>query len=557
MSSTARYDATADSIKISSYRGTTLLGPNAQLTKKIYANETYTAGEANFTTSSFRILGTAAGSLIDAKVYLVCPLTFGSLCGTNMNDAPVNAAGAGMLWNGMAIGPRRNGLWKAFSSVSTTVNSSVSFNVRPRESERQMNDIFSDGSLPSEMGHETGTLGPDHCIQPEQFNGNRDLTGVVAAQFAGAAGFTGAGGPLNVWPAYGEFFDQYGPGSVEAVNGAFARRRADFLGGLTAADAGRKVQYDMVTCLQIPPFASHKMEPYQRTPTQLPWISSIDVTCHWETLYKQKLLITKNTRNGMAVAGNDYHLTWAKKPYLLVTFRQPPFVLTRPVSIGAHRTVSYTQTKSTADVNGVWQAAITLANTRFDSWPPLLVISAQVAESKATPTGDAVGQAARMVGVDNNNRGIKYRDYNCRLSGLSITVNERQKIMTDMTDYELYQIYKRNTRSKYTFRQWRDCRCAYVLRSSDLCLETGENVYDPITLSIELTARNPIGEVAEAKAIRLSVLSIYTSEALTLSSQSASVTGLLLSKTDYRDLVAGKRAKEPAASAGPSIADYS
>lgn len=128
--------------------------------------------------------------------------------------------------------------------------------------------------------------------------------------------------------------------------------------------------------------------------------------------------------------------------------------------------------------------------------------------------------------------------------------------MTDLTDYELYRIYKRNTRSKYTFRQWRDCKCCYVLRASDLALETGENVYDPVTLSLEVTARNAIGDAAAASGIRLRVLSIYTSEALSLSSQSASVTSLLLSKTDYRDIVAGSRPKEPAA-AGPSIADYS
>ena len=110
-------------------------------------------------------------------------------------------------------------------------------------------------------------------------------------------------------------------------------------------------------------------------------------------------------------------------------------------------------------------------------------------------------------------------------------------------------------REASTHTQWNDTRCSYVLRASDLALETGENVYDPVTLSISVTAQNPIGDAAAAQFIRLSVLSIYTSEALTLSSQSASVTSLLMSKTDYRDIVAGTRAKEPVES-GPSIADY-
>ena len=215
MSSTARYDATADSIRISSYRGTSLLGPQAQLTKKIYANESYPAESENFTTSSFRILGTAAGSLLDAKVYLVCPLTFGSLCGRDMGDTAVDAVGE---WRHHAIGPRRCGLWSAFSSVSTTVNSSVSFNVRPYENAQTMNDIFSDGSLPSEMGDETGTLGPDHCTQPEQFSQLMTVNGTVTeVQAAGSIAYIGAGGSQNT-RAYGELHDIYGVGSTAAIN---------------------------------------------------------------------------------------------------------------------------------------------------------------------------------------------------------------------------------------------------------------------------------------------------------------------------------------------------
>lgn len=161
-----------------------------------------------------------------------------------------------------------------------------------------------------------------------------------------------------------------------------------------------------------------------------------------------------------------------------------------------------------------------------------------------------------MAGGANDNLGLKYRDYFCKLSGLSVTINERQKILSELTDYELYQMYRRNTRSKYSFSQWRDLRCQYVLRASDLALETGENVYDPVTLSVEVTAQQPVGEIVGPALYTLRLTSYYTSEALTMSSQSASVTGLLMSKTDYRDIVAGNRAKEPVAEAGPSISDY-
>ena len=181
MSRPARFDQKSSKIKISTYRGSTLQCPDAVISRKVYANENYAgANNVNFSTTQFRILGTSSGALLKAKVYLVCPLTCSALAGRSN----INVAADGPLsWRPAPIGPRRNGLWKCIQSITSTVNSTVSYTVRPDEM-AGWDQIFDDGRLPYSGGRETGTLGPDSSVQPEQYHVLAH--GTTGAQLTGA-----------------------------------------------------------------------------------------------------------------------------------------------------------------------------------------------------------------------------------------------------------------------------------------------------------------------------------------------------------------------------------
>ena len=70
MSRPERVDVKSDKILISSYRGATLTGPEAVITKKIIATGrhrgTDDANSTSFGTTSWRILGTSPNSLMDS-----------------------------------------------------------------------------------------------------------------------------------------------------------------------------------------------------------------------------------------------------------------------------------------------------------------------------------------------------------------------------------------------------------------------------------------------------------------------------------------------------------
>ena len=108
----SRYDAKSSKIQIASYRGATLQGPTATISRKIFANESYLNESTTFNSTAFRILGTASGSLMKAKVYLVCPLSFNTAVGQTYPAAEYHVAADVRQ---AAVGPRRNGLWKAIA----------------------------------------------------------------------------------------------------------------------------------------------------------------------------------------------------------------------------------------------------------------------------------------------------------------------------------------------------------------------------------------------------------------------------------------------------------
>ena len=547
----SRIDNKSEKIQVKQYIGTTTTGPSGVISKRIFANESYPGGSTQFTTSQFRILGTSSGSLLSSAVTLVCPLRFTHLAAVSPDGTTLLPNAYWSTING--VGPRRNALARCMQSITTTVNSSVSFAVRSAEM-RGWDSIYSTDSYPKyQGGRETGTLGPDGVVQPELY----DLSVVPATGIAANGSVAGAGAPLAysqntdyAWLPQGEWANW----DPRGVNQAFAERRRDFITGNGAKEpwlnangsavaanliAAQGIQMNAMTCLNIPPFQCYDTRPYQEMPSMLPFINSIDVTINWDRYFKDKFLVSKDTQTGCHYTANDCTVAWDSAPYLIVEFVQPPYALTRPVSVPAWRVVSYSTPVTIAA--GVTSQSATIQNLRFDSFPTWLSILAE-----PTETFNAVRTTLR--------RNFHALDMLCPLSGLDITVNEKAKLLSDKQDIELYYTFRKNTKSKITYRQWKRSQCQYVVRSDDLAI-TSENVYEPMSLSIQcVVSKDANADPAAEQNYTLRILAGYMAESLTLSQQSASVTSLLLSRSDWSGVSMTSKAAEDS---GPSIQDYS
>ena len=84
------------------------------------------------------------------------------------------------------------------------------------------------------------------------------------------------------------------------------------------------------------------------------------------------------------------------------------------------------------------------------------------------------------------------------------------------------------------FETWRDLRCVVALRTDCLALEKGQSVFSPSTLSFRLQVARRIDELVDvaAKKCRIHINFWYMNMALSVSSQSAAVTDLLLNASD-------------------------
>ena len=134
-----REDVISPLLKVSTYKGFTLTGPREVIVRKVYSSQVVAISEVrttqtdgSFTQLNFRCLGTSPSCMLSARARLVVPLRFIAPSSTNNAAGAVRAANA-EAWDDMHIGPRRNGLLKAFSSISTIINNTTSFSVRPSE----------------------------------------------------------------------------------------------------------------------------------------------------------------------------------------------------------------------------------------------------------------------------------------------------------------------------------------------------------------------------------------------------------------------------------------
>ena len=165
-SSKLREDIVSPLLKVSTYKGFTLSGPKEAIIRKVYSTQSHNKGvgtlanagtDDSFTQLNFRLQGTSPACMLNARVRMCVPLRF-------FRASSINAAGGeaqnGDAWDKIAVGPRRNGLLKSFSTISTIINNTTSFSVRPDESLAAAEQAFPQCKEfgPTEEG---GWWGPD------------------------------------------------------------------------------------------------------------------------------------------------------------------------------------------------------------------------------------------------------------------------------------------------------------------------------------------------------------------------------------------------------------
>ena len=158
-----RKDVPSPYISITNYQGSTLVGPKELITRKVYSSQNITAASP-FTQLNFRILATSPAALLNARMYLTVPLQFNTPISCPANAA-AGAGGQGVVASSFTVAtncaPRRNALLKAMQSITTTINSTVSFSTRSSEALAVAEQLFMPQEaftfVGTEMAEETGT----------------------------------------------------------------------------------------------------------------------------------------------------------------------------------------------------------------------------------------------------------------------------------------------------------------------------------------------------------------------------------------------------------------
>ena len=186
-----REDVESAYLDITEFTGQSLTGPRELITRKVLcSNPVVTMTEAqaaevangpaaivrtsaannNLTQLAFRILSTSPGAMLNAKVVLTLPMYFHHCVGHkgaaaaniqyyHSQAGPAGERGFTRTELAGQIAPRRNGILKACRSISTTVNSTVSFTVRPDECIDVMEQIFTQPGV----GGRTGTYSQEEA----------------------------------------------------------------------------------------------------------------------------------------------------------------------------------------------------------------------------------------------------------------------------------------------------------------------------------------------------------------------------------------------------------
>ena len=243
-----RKDVPSPYISITNYQGSTLLGPKELITRKVYTSQNITAASP-FTQLNFRLLSTSPSALLNARIYLTVPLTF-SGARSVVGNAAAGAAGQNVHNGNFSVelqaAPRRNALLKAMQSITSTINSTVSFSTRPDEALAVAEQLFMPqeafGFVGCEEAEESGTWGPNEGE-------------VVGRSPTGANNVAGTAYPRGnldmLKQRYNGWINNASTTCMRGVNKGFAARVTNFRSD--ANQAGDTVTTELRTALWVPP----------------------------------------------------------------------------------------------------------------------------------------------------------------------------------------------------------------------------------------------------------------------------------------------------------------
>ena len=255
-----REDVESAYLDITEFTGQSLTGPRELITRRVLCSnpvQTMTDAQAgqvgdhngathavftspannNLQQLNFRLLSTSPGAMLNAKVVLTLPLVFhhcrahhgGALARIEryeVNDGAGTIGHPGFCASALAdqIAPRRNGILKACRSISTTINSTVSFTVRPDECVDVMEQMFTQPGV----GGRTGTYSQEESGSW----GNTDGVRGAAPDGAGAIIANSLGGFDRVRNIFCPAGGAAGESSHAVMaNKGFMDSRADFRSG--------------------------------------------------------------------------------------------------------------------------------------------------------------------------------------------------------------------------------------------------------------------------------------------------------------------------------------
>ena len=595
-----REDIQSAYLSINEFMGQSLTGPRELITRKVLCSNPQTltsideainvangpgervrAKDATFNQLNFRVLSTSPGALLNAKVELVCPMIFHHVyCGTPAQavnkqyyhtqggDSATLVPGLTTTQVGGQFAPRRNGLLKACRTISSTVNSTVSFSFRPNEGLDVMEQIFTQEGVAGQTGvyneAEAGTWGNNDGL----YLGGTRANGVLVH----------ADNPIQGVQAVRNWFSGVEqPSDVSAAgipNKGFIDRRADFRTG-GGADPPRGVpgvstwirdgnavnycQYDYRTTLSIPPFKTFQKDIYCRTPSWIPYADSIDLMLNFKNAAEIKAALMQApsvgevaSSLGQAAVGTmlqDYSVGFYAQPYLNVEWCVPPVALRPSYTLPCWRNQHYSQRVSWA-ANNDDKKPVTFQGIRLDSLPSLISVHVTDIAADKTMNGTNTAWAAK---------GYNWTEFFGPVTEFAVTLNEKLSVLSDKSTYDLYKLYRMYAPdSKMSFTVWRELRQVILIRSDVLAVEKGQSVFNPTNLTLNMNVQKAVpfrhdasmriadGSVPHciAKDMEVHVNFFYFNDALTLSQQAAAVTSMLLSPSDVQQLRISPESKE-------------
>ena len=580
-----REDVESAYLDITEFTGQSLTGPRELITRRVLCSNpviTMTDAQAgangdaggaahavfnsnannNLNQLSFRILSTSPGAMLNAKVVLTLPLIFhharnhdgtalARLIRYETDDDTATTGLPGFLSTRLAgqIAPRRNGILKACRSISTTINSTVSFTVRPDECVDVMEQIFTQPGV----GGRTGTYSQEESGSW----GNTD--GVCGSVPAGTGAALGDTRPGLV--RVRNIFNPADPltGAVACatmVNKGYCERRADWRSGaggggfnsFAANGAGANVapycKYAYRTTLLVPPFKTFNKDIYSRSATWIPYADSIDLSLNFkEAKYiKAALLQCASLGEGRNTEMlQNYDFAFYDQPSISVEWCVPPVALRPSYTLPCWRQQHYSQRINfTADDV---TKDVTFQGIRLDALPSLITVHVTDGPALKVIDGGIGGSLPWAQAA------YHWTEFFAPVNRFQITINEKISILSDKSNYDLYKLYRMYAPdSKMSYTVWRELRQLILIRSDVLAVDKGQSVFNPTNITLNMNVgraiqhSNPGAQPVVEQEVRLNFW--YFNDALTLSQQAAAVTSMLLSPSDVQQLRVSPEAKE-------------